>query len=193
MASFKIEGFHRMRPRDGAPLFLTCDKKESLILHSVRGFNKKKEELRCDPTQAFLHKIDDGPRSSLTGRRVGTWEVDVLHKGGVTPFRMRNQGDALALISWIEKREKNRPRPAEAAVPPPATSANSFTPNACSSEAEYRAYLTNLCYRLSYLRGRQTAQEVDAELTAIVEELQGALGARQRREHTVQAGCKIAE
>lgn len=177
MAGFRVQTFNGVRPRDGAPLILACDKKEGLTLLSIRGSNRK-VELKCDPTSAGLHKIDDGPRSNWTGRALGTWEVDVHHRGGVTSFRMRSKNDALALIFWIEKREKRRPKVVVEPVgrPSPSVEKGTSAISSVSSAEEYRAYLANLCYRLSYLRGRQAVWEVDAELSAIVEEIQGVLG-----------------
>lgn len=177
MAGFRVEAFNGVRPRNGASLLLVCDKRKGLTLLSIRG-PKNKEETVVDPVSARLHKIDNGPRSSWTGRQLGTWEVDVRHRGGVTSFRMRSKGDALALISWIEKREKRRAKsksnPAEQV--PAAASGGVCEMQTVSSAEEYRAYLANICYRLSYLRGRQSVQEVDDGLSAIVEEMQGVLG-----------------
>ena len=176
MPAFRIQAFNGVRPYDGAPLLLVCDKEKGLTLFSIRGF-KNKEELNRDPTGAALHKIADTPFSDLTGRPLGTWEVNVRHKGGVTSFRMRNKADALGLISWIEKRERRRAKgkPGAAEQAQAAAGGGPCAMKAITSADEHRAYLANLCYRLSYLRGRQSVREVDAELSAIVDEIQGVL------------------
>lgn len=177
MPSFRIKAFNGVRPYDGVPLLLVCDKKKGLTLLSIRR-PRNKEELTIDPVRARLHKIADTPFSDLTGRPLGTWEVDVYDKVGPTSFRMRSKNDALALISWIEKREKRRTK--REAEPADQSSIEVrkgvCSPSPAADAEQYRAYLANLCYRLSYLRGRQSVQEVDDELSAIVEEIQGVLG-----------------
>ena len=179
MSRLRVTAWNGTRPRDGAPLVLILDKKKGLTLISVRGSDRKVEKV-IDPVSAKLHKIADGPRSNLTGRALGTWEVDVYGEPGFASFRMTGKYAALGLISWIEKREKKRANERQILAADDLSAANGGTcaKQAVSSVEDYRAYLANLCYRLSYLRGRQSVQEVDAELSAIVEELQVGLGVK---------------
>lgn len=158
-------------------LLLRCegDKGLTLIARRFSGFKSTDEVvLTADPRQARFFRGGEGPRNALTGGHPGVWDVHVLaDDGSINAFRMRNQGDARALCRWIEDYAAHTlPRPC-AQIHSGALAEPS--PVALGDAEQYRVYLANLCYRLSYLRGRQTVQEVDAEISAIVEEIQGTL------------------
>ena len=177
MAGYRIQAFNGVRPRDGAPLMLVCDKKKGITVLSIRSSGNK-EELSCDPRSACLHKICDGPRSRWTGRALGTWEVDVSYEGGTASFRMKSKAHATGLISWIEKREKKRAKSVAGLGGEACLNTRSWgcVPGDGADVEQYRAYLANLGYRIGYLRGKESVEEVDLELGALVSEIQAVLG-----------------
>lgn len=175
--SYPITAFDGKRPYDGSPMRLMCKKDEGLTLVKIAG-GKLETILKLDPDEAGLHKIGHGQFNAWTGRHHGEWEVDV-RGDKCTSFRMKNKGHALALISWVEKYAKRKAKQAHPALVAEPT-ANSSMPSILSDNDQHRAYLANLCYRLGYLKGRTTVDEVDRELDLIVQELRSLLSSQAR-------------
>lgn len=163
-------------------LMLDCEAGKGLTLTARRfsGFRSTDEVvLAVEPKQARFYRVGEGPRSAWTGGHPGVWDVHVLGcDGSVNAFRMKHQGDARALCKWVE--EYAAARAARTCAQPSAGEQIGSSSDIPDSVEEYRACLANLCYRLSYLRGRETVQEVDAELSAIVGEMQSFIGVGKR-------------
>lgn len=175
--SYPITAFDGKRPYDGSPMRLMCKKSEGLTLVKVAG-GKLETILKLDPDEAGLHKIGHGQLNFWTGRHHGEWEVDV-RGDRYASFRMKNKSQALALISWVKKYAKRKAKQTPSALTEkPTTSSN--TPIALSGDDQHRAYLANLCYRLGYLKGRETVEEVDRELDLLVQELRSVLSSQTR-------------
>ena len=100
--AYRIEGEGGMVPDDDAVLMLRCSKRDGLTLQKVRGFAK--EDVRSiDPMDARVVKTGHGRYSAWRGRHLGSWDVWVGHRGGVTTLHMKSKGDAYGLAKWIEE------------------------------------------------------------------------------------------
>lgn len=162
-------------------LMLRCDPEKgiTLVARRLEGFRTKEEPvLRIDPDEARYFRVGDGPRSAWTGGHPGVWDAQIYSDdGGATVFRMNNGHEAAALCKWVERYARRKAERRLFELPVCEQLDERLAKLSADARAEqYRAYLANLCYRLSYLRGRETVEEVDCELAAIVSEMQAVLG-----------------
>lgn len=89
------------------PRMVWCSKNDGVFVCVVRGFRRVLVE-RLHVLGAEVRKVGHGNRNFITGKHHGEWDVAIHHRGGLSTFRMRNEGEARHLKKWIDKHGSGR-------------------------------------------------------------------------------------